>query len=576
MGKTISRFYNDNSIPVQDAVAVTLTMVASPFTVFTGSLIPPAGGQNNGMRVWSNLAAGDYTVKYNAVTQSDLSPLYIAGTQTPPSSTIAIHSINTVDIDLAGLGSDAIADNAITSAKILDNAITAAKLGTASIAAVNIVDGSLTKAKLSSGIFNAVMQDVSGWGPRYDGVTLGTGTAGLKINDNGVSTLQLADDAVTADKLGAESVTALKIGTSVIQTVHIANDAITTALLANEAIDSTKIGTGAVIGINIGTGVITAINMGTSSITAFAIEDGAITSTKIGTNVIGLTQLDAATRNAMTRFASREAHVSPEFSDNIYPFFDNIADAYASVVADQGTIIVHPGTYLEQVTLTDSVNIIGTDKTRCIIQWIPTATLPTTIVINAVGSADILISNLTIKATGPAANINAKIYGIHITDVTTRIVRLDNVLIKVEGSADNTNPDIAAGIYFTNGDFQIKNCEIEVTGGALLVSGTAGRAIGIQTSGTSDGSVVGTRIKTIPGTGTGGTSVGIFFETNTENIVVDSCVIDSDTYSFAASATFTPTIMNTQYKVATDSNVQATKTFSSTLNANVEVKQTIP
>jgi hypothetical protein len=138
---------------------------------------------------------------------------------------------------------DAIADQAVTTAKLRDGAVTAAKLGSDAIITTKIEDGAVTTAKIAADAVN------------------GTKIADDSINsehyvDGSIDTAHIADAQVTLAKMAADSVDGSKIVDDSINsehyvdgsidTAHIADAQITTAKIADDAVTADKLANTAV------------------------------------------------------------------------------------------------------------------------------------------------------------------------------------------------------------------------------------------------------------------------------------------------------------------------------------------
>lgn len=580
MGKTIARFYDNTGNPVSDATTVTLTRVLTPFTVYTGTLVPSGGGYNNGMRIFESVAEGDYVVKYGGVTQTELSNLYIPGPPTPPGTTIGVGQITSTNIADNAITNTKIINNAVTAAKIQDGAITSAKIGSAVVAGINIAAGAISKSNLGANIFNDTMEDTgSGWGLKYDNATIvKNGTGRVLVGTSSITAVQLADNAVTANKILANAVTSAKIGTGVITGTHIANSTIEATHLGIGSVQTTHLGTGVVTTTNIADNAITGSKIGTGVVTTTNIADNAITSSKIGTSVIGINQLELALRNSMLRFPSKVAFVSPEFSDNEAPYFDNLEDAITSVQADNGTVYIYPGTYLGYAGLGASVNLIGMDKTRCIIQANNTEQYALYIS-NMTAGKDILIKDITLKLNRVASAANPT-YGIYSINANGALLRLENLIISVVGSNNAVTIPDTYGVYLNNTAFILKDSQVEVRGGDKLTSnGNGGLAYGIYLINASTvGTITDTRAKARGGakygTGIEGVSKGIYWGSTNPDVILESCTIDinsaiANSTPLDAISSMAPTVLNCLYNDANGANIQTTKLVGNTQDTNI-------
>lgn len=159
---------------------------------------------------------------------------------------------------------DAIADEAITTAKLRDGAVTSAKLAANTVIATTINNGAVTTDKLAADAVNgSKIADDSIDSEHYVDGSIDT----AHIGDAQVTTAKIADDAVTADKLANTAVTAgsytaaditvdaqgrvTAASSGVISTAEIANDAVTTAKIANSAVTTDKIADGTIVNADI-------------------------------------------------------------------------------------------------------------------------------------------------------------------------------------------------------------------------------------------------------------------------------------------------------------------------------------
>ncbi len=154
---------------------------------------------------------------------------------------------------------DAIADQAVTTAKIRDAAVTAAKLGSSAIITAKIADGSVTTAKIAADAVNGTkIADDSINSEHYVDGSIDT----AHIADAQITTAKIADDAVTADKLADTAVTAgsytaaditvdaqgrvTAASNGAISTAEITDSAVTTAKIADANVTTDKIADSAI------------------------------------------------------------------------------------------------------------------------------------------------------------------------------------------------------------------------------------------------------------------------------------------------------------------------------------------
>ena len=162
------------------------------------------------------------------------------------------------------IGTDQIANDAVTQAKIAANAV-----GTN-----EIQNASITQAKLAAGV----------------GGTPGTGAIGTsqladdavtnpKIANNAVDTDQIADDAVTNVKLAADSVTQAKIAAGAVNTTELADDAVNNAKLAVNAVGTDQVQNASITQAKLAAGV--GGTPGTGSIGTSHLADASVTTAKL-------------------------------------------------------------------------------------------------------------------------------------------------------------------------------------------------------------------------------------------------------------------------------------------------------
>jgi len=551
MGKTILILKDNSGNPISDAVVVTLKSKVSPFTEYS-SILEPVSGNSNGARIFNGLPANDYDLKYDGTIQTNLSPLFIAGPEigipwspgagSVDTTNLADRAITTIKIGTSAVTSNELADNSIVNSKLVDN----------SVSSIKVANGSITKTKLSSNVFGSGMLSTStGWQPNLDSSTLDYDPNNkIELKTGAVSTSFLADNAVTAVKVAANAITQSKI--------------------ADGSIIKSKIGTGAV-GID-------ALEAG--AVTSIALGANAVTASKIGTGAVTFDKLDSTATSLINKVPTKVAYVSPAYSDNVSPYFDNITQAVADVQAVAGTVIVEPGIYIENIKLGASVNIIGIDKTKCIINWVPTSLNPAAIDITGIDSEDILIKNLTIKCLSDH-NINIPSYGIRLTGANGSFVRGEDLLIKVKSKNDSVSPEESFGIHTSSSDYIFERCQIEVEGGQHLASGTGANAYGVYINTTSLGIFNDIRIRSVGGGGvTDGkgygyylasiTSVNISVERSTiESLEADLLTVSSSFYS-VSSTTNELKIFSCQYN-GPATNINTNKVVASTQDTNIEV-----
>lgn len=132
-------------------------------------------------------------------------------------------SLAEIEVSPAEIGTDKIANGAVTTAKLASNAVTNAKVADGAISEDKLASGAVTTAKIgASAVTNAKIAD----GAVAEG----------KIAAGAVTTAKIADGAVTTPKVADGAVTTAKIADTAVTTAKIADAAITEAKLASALI----------------------------------------------------------------------------------------------------------------------------------------------------------------------------------------------------------------------------------------------------------------------------------------------------------------------------------------------------
>lgn len=575
MGKTIFVLTDDNRNPISDSIVVTLTKTTTPFTIFTGTKIPSIGN-NNGARVFTDVTDGDYTVKYDGGTNSDLSPLHVAGPGTVINSTIGNGEVQTIHLADGCITTIKIADFNVTTDKLANLAVTAGKIAVGAVDGSSLADASITKAKLSSGIFASSMEDVSGWGVKVDGVTISKATGTVKVPAAGIGNNELASNAVSEIKILDNAVTNSKILDGAVITSKIPDAAIIVDKIASNAITEIKIADGAVTITKIMDGSISTAKLDNGAVTEGKIGTEAVTGSKIGVGAIGIDKLDVPLKNSMLRFPTNVAFVSPEFSDNVAPYFDNIPAAYAWIDDDQGTIYIYPGIYTSPILMGTGVNLIGMDKTRCILDITPDSSQNYGIKVTSI-SKPLLLKNLTIKVIA-SSNIGSEIYGIWFDIPGSDIVRLEDILLYVKPHSNGiVDPDAAIGIFMKTTNFRIERSFIQTVGGNYETGWSGGNSTGLSFGGSSIGVVSDCQVLVENRGGALNKCTGFYYLEATDDVDILNCTIgivetgSGTARSFESNVVNTILVMNTLYSSTKDSNTTITN-VSSIEDSNVVIK----
>jgi hypothetical protein len=574
MGKTLILLRDTEGNPIDDSITVQLTQTFSPFASFTGTL-NPVGGNSNGFRMFTNLTAGDYNLKYNSVTQSDVSPLYIPG---PPPVAVA-QTIKELEIDYyhirdGAIRKDHISSAAVGSIQLEDNAVNTNKLANNSVTSVKLVDASISKLKLNADVFSAKMEDLDdGWAPKLDLQTLGFKTTGhIELKDLGVTSAKLNDNAVTGPKLANNAVSNLKIADNAVTETKIADEAIKTVKIAVGAITTDRIGSAVITTEKLSTGAVTAEKLSTASVTAEKLGPGAVTKEKLATGAISLEKLDNQTRNAFTRPPRDVVYVSPTYTDNIGPYFDNIQQAVDfAIEQDYKTVLVNPGNYYQNVLINGSISLIGVDKTKCIINATPSAAKPYGIKISGAASEDLFLSNLSIYCISDnLAPTDA--YGLTCDNTLDRNIHAKDLIIKTKG-LNGSNPRNAIGLKIGASKITLDDCYVEAIGGNNTASGLGADGISILLE-SSTAQFSASRFKQLSKRGTGSTNGkghSIKFTQVPAKFLIEHSTAESDNESIQSTVNITPVVINTSFNKPAASNVSTSSFVSVAIQAAVAV-----
>lgn len=126
------------------------------------------------------------------------------------------------------LGTQNIADAAVTSPKIDEGAIVTVKLADGSVTSAKILDGSITTIDLMDGLLTSIKI--------ADGAIV---TA--KLADGTVTSAKIVNGAIIAEDLADGSIITVKIVDGAVTTNKIADGAVTTPKIANDAVTDTKL-----------------------------------------------------------------------------------------------------------------------------------------------------------------------------------------------------------------------------------------------------------------------------------------------------------------------------------------------
>lgn len=556
MAKTILIFKDSNGVPILDAVSVVLNGPAEGTPTDHSSTVY---GTSTGSRIFgtsSALAAGSYTVKFDTVENSDLSPMWISGPFSGFSLSAGI--IQTEHLANQAVTNIKVANVAIEADQIASGAVTDSKVS--SISGTKISDASLTKAKPDGSFFSGfTMVNNGGWGVKYNASFFQIGVSGLAIKDHSITADQLALSVLDTDNIADYSVTAIKIGTGAVTTAKIGTNAVITAKIIDDAVTTDK------------------------------VVDLAITNDKLAASSLTQAKWDAtdliAFRSSLSGLPTNVAYVSSDYGSDAHPYYSSLQNAidYIESVSG-GTVFIYPGIYNGPFTMTDSVNLIGADRYRCRLFHEPTVAYPACLTITSAGTDPVLLNELSIWAISDNIHDTPAI-GIDATGMGYRQLILDDVLFKVKGKNDTNVAWPAKVIKIYDVKMVLKDVEMEVEGG----NGSGGSNDGADATGISmegdttydDIQVIRTRIKAIAGTSAGGSAgkgYGVYIKHVSSELLMDDVTIDSSDESIITEGvgvdTYTPTLISTKLKNAAQSSVDdggTGKYVNVTVDSNVKV-----
>jgi hypothetical protein len=245
---------------------------------------PPAGTDNIVLVLGVNFAfsvsfPGDNTVGTSAIIDLNVTTAKLANGAV---TTVKLADGAVTDAKLAITGVDGalLTDGTVTAAKLAPNAVTTAKILDANVTEAKLATGSVTVNKIgAAAVTNAKLGLLS----------VATGN----LQDDAVTTAKIAALAVTNAELGLLSVATGTIQNSAVTTAKILDANVTDAKLATNSVTNTKILDGAVTAGKIGTGAVTETKLGTGSVTEAKIGTGAVTTAKIADGDVTLAKMAA-------------------------------------------------------------------------------------------------------------------------------------------------------------------------------------------------------------------------------------------------------------------------------------------
>ena len=214
------------------------TLTSAPYALYA----PGAGTAGSASNLLGVLAAGQLSGTYpNALNLSN-----------------PANSLSGDGSQLTGIGTSALADNSVTSAKIVDGAVSTADIADSAIITAKLADNAVTSAKIVDGTITS-----------------------SDIGDGQVGTVELAANAVTTARLADNSVTSAKIADASVGTADVADSAITTAKLTDNSVTSAKIVDGTITSADLGDGQVATADLAANAVTSAKLADDANSLAKV-------------------------------------------------------------------------------------------------------------------------------------------------------------------------------------------------------------------------------------------------------------------------------------------------------
>ena len=244
---------------------------SSVSTVVSGSKTKITGTNIEDLSIWTQALAN------NAITTAKI----LAGAVTDLQ--LANNAVTTAKIAVNAVDTNVIANNAITTAKILagavdtlqiaNNAITTGLIALGAITDTVIANNAITTPKIAA---NAVTAN---------NILAGT-ISSTQIAANTIVAGNIAASSISGDKIAGNTITANNILTGTISSTQIAANTIVAGNIAASTISGDKIVGSSITGDKIAGNTITANNISSNTITANNILTGTITALKIATGTI--------------------------------------------------------------------------------------------------------------------------------------------------------------------------------------------------------------------------------------------------------------------------------------------------
>lgn len=141
------------------------------------------------------------------------------------------------------IGSNEIANNAVSATKIIDGAISSTKLASGAVTSSALASGAVTSTAIASGAVGS-------------SAIAANAVTSAAIANGAITSGKLGTGAVDSNALASNAVTSAKIASGAVGTTALADDAVTTAKIATNAVTSTELADNAVIGAKISAGAV--------------------------------------------------------------------------------------------------------------------------------------------------------------------------------------------------------------------------------------------------------------------------------------------------------------------------------
>lgn len=181
--------------------------------------------------------------------------------------------------------SSGIAAGAVTDTKIANNAVTDAKIQSGGLSASSIGTGAVTTAKISdANVTTAKLADSAVTNAKIAAATID----GTRLANGAVGTAALTDSGITSSKFAAGSVVNAAIADSAVTNAKIADATIAYGKLnlADGAIPAAKITSASISGLQLAASAVGTTAIANSAVTSAKIADSGVTGGKIGASAV--------------------------------------------------------------------------------------------------------------------------------------------------------------------------------------------------------------------------------------------------------------------------------------------------